>query len=91
MNYETRQMGYFLAGIGLGTVLGVLLAPGEETRDYLLDKVDEGRAYLAVRGRHIRQWTREIGDQGRELLARQKETLNSTLEIGKKVFQIEKA
>ena len=36
---------YFLAGISVGVIAALLLAPysGEETRQYLRERVDEGR------------------------------------------------
>jgi len=39
------KVSYFLVGLGVGALVGVLFAPksGEETRDYLNKKADEGR------------------------------------------------
>jgi gas vesicle protein len=41
----TDELFYFVAGISVGVVAALLLAPysGEETRQYLRDRVDEGR------------------------------------------------
>ena len=41
----TDELFYFLAGISLGVIAALLLAPysGEETRQYLRERVDEGR------------------------------------------------
>ena len=35
---------YFLLGLGVGSLIGILFAPksGEETREYLSQKVNEG-------------------------------------------------
>lgn len=39
------ELFYFLAGISVGVIATLLLAPysGEETRQYLRERVDEGR------------------------------------------------
>ena len=41
----TDELFYFLAGISVGVIAALLLAPysGEETRQYLRERVDEGR------------------------------------------------
>jgi len=38
---------YFMVGLGIGALVGLLFAPksGEETRDYLSQKADEGREF----------------------------------------------
>jgi YtxH-like protein len=38
---------YFLVGLGVGALVGILFAPksGEETRDFLAKKADEGKDY----------------------------------------------
>ena len=36
---------YFLVGLGVGALVGILFAPksGEDTREYIVKKADEGR------------------------------------------------
>jgi gas vesicle protein len=43
------KVSYFLAGLGIGALVGILFAPksGEETREYLTSKADEGRGNFA--------------------------------------------
>ena len=50
------KISYFLAGLGIGTLLGVLFAPksGEETRQFLSDKADEGKDYAQKKARELR-------------------------------------
>jgi gas vesicle protein len=42
---SNHEVFYFLAGISVGIIAALLVAPytGEETRQYLRDRVDEGR------------------------------------------------
>src|SRR2546429_4770229 len=55
---------YFLVGLGLGALVGVLFAPkaGDETRDYLSKKADEGKDYAQ---RKARSEERRVGKEGR--------------------------
>jgi hypothetical protein len=48
---------YFLVGMGIGALVGVLFAPksGEETRRFLSDKADEGRDYAQKKARELRE------------------------------------
>jgi len=41
----TNEVFYFLAGVSVGIIAALLIAPytGEETRQYIRDRVDEGR------------------------------------------------
>jgi gas vesicle protein len=42
---NTNEVFYFLAGVSVGIIAALLIAPysGEETRQYIRDRVDEGR------------------------------------------------
>ena len=39
------NLGFFLAGLGMGAILALLFAPrsGKETREYIAGKAEEGR------------------------------------------------
>ena len=41
------KVSFFLVGLGIGALVGILFAPksGEETREFLAQKADEGRDY----------------------------------------------
>lgn len=56
-NIWPKTISSFLVGVGVGGVLGLLLAPrsGEDTREYLLDNVKEGTDAAL---RKSQQWTR---------------------------------
>lgn len=68
------NMGYLAAGIGFGAVAGVLLAPksGKQTRRLIANKAEDGRDYVASRGREIRRQSEEAVDKGRDYVMRQK-------------------
>jgi len=78
-------VGCFLVGVGVGTVVALLLAPktGEKTRKLIVKKAEEGRDYVASKGRELREQAEELVDKGKELVSKQKERLAEVLESGK--------
>ena len=85
--------GWFLAGLGIGAVIALLFAPasGDEARDYLGRKADEGREYVTARGREVRRQAEELVEKAKELVTQQKEQLTAAIEAGKQAYQDEKA
>ena len=57
---------WFLAGLGLGALAGVLYAPrsGSETREALRARADEGREYVRNRAREAREQAQQWADRG---------------------------
>ncbi len=86
---EDSKLPYFFLGLGVGVTLGILFAPksGEETRDLLRSKADEGRDYLKRRGEDLRESATELVDRGRTAVARQKDRLSAAVEAGKQAYQ----
>lgn len=56
---DNRMVNWFMIGVGLGLVAGVLWAPrpGKETRDELLRSADDGLTYLREESDKIRKTT----------------------------------
>lgn len=83
---------YFLAGITIGAIAGLLLAPrsGGETRELLGRKADESRDFVAGKGRELRQQAEDLVDRAKDLVNQQKEQLSAALEAGKQAYQEEK-
>ncbi|HUK23932.1 MAG TPA: YtxH domain-containing protein [Terriglobales bacterium] len=80
---------WFLAGLGIGAVVGVLYAPrsGSETREVLLSKAEEGRDYVRTRARDVREQASGWVDRGRDVLNQQKDQLRSAYEAGRQAYQ----
>jgi len=80
---------WFLAGLGLGAVVGVLYAPrsGNETRDVLLSKADEGREYVKNQARVAREQASDWVGRGKDVLNKQKEQFRSAYEAGRQAYQ----
>ncbi len=79
----------FFLGLGIGVGVGLLFAPksGEETRDILLSKADEGKEYLKKQASGLRETAGEMVDKGRDVINRQKDTLNDAIEAGKQAYR----
>jgi len=80
---------YFLAGLGIGSLIGILFAPrsGEETRNLINTRVDEGRDYLTKRSTELREQADELIDRGRKAVARQRENVQSAVDAGKQAYR----
>ena len=94
---------YFVAGAGIGAAFALLFAPksGRETReliartandsrDFLANKVTEGRELVEEKGRKIGDDFSSFLDKSKEAVQRQKEQLTAAFEAGKAAYREEK-
>jgi len=86
------NLGFFLAGLGMGAVLALLFAPrsGKETREYIAGKAEEGRDYVKAKTEDLRRQAEGAEEKGKDLVTKQKELLSAALEAGKQAYQEEK-
>ncbi len=89
----SSKVAFFLAGMGIGAILALLFAPksGQETRDYIAGKAEEGRDYVTTKGRELRKQAEELVEKSKDVVTKQKEVLSAALEAGKQAYQDEKA
>jgi gas vesicle protein len=87
------KVSFFLVGLGIGALVGILFAPksGEETREYLAAKADEGREYAQRKARELRERAEDLVERGKGAASRQKETLSAAVDAGREAYQREKA
>ncbi len=80
---------WFMAGLGLGVIAGVLYAPrsGSETREALRSKAEQGRDFVRERARQAREQAGEWAERGREVFNQQKDQFRSAFEAGKQAYQ----
>ena len=73
------KVSFFLVGLGIGSLIGILFAPksGEETRDYLSTKADEGRDYAQKKARELRERAEDLLERSKEVMSRQKDAFSS--------------
>ena len=85
------KVSYFLVGMGIGALVGVLFAPksGEETRKFLTDKADEGRDYAQKKARELRERADDLIERGKESAGRHKESITAAVEGARDAYRRE--
>lgn len=79
---------WFLAGLGVGAVVGVLYAPrsGDETRDVIRSKAQEGAERARQQVRRAREQANDWMDRGRGVINQQRESLRTAYEAGRQAY-----
>ena len=92
-NNAGSKVSFFLVGLGIGALVGILFAPksGEETREFLAQKADEGREYAQRKARELRERAEDILERSKTVAVRQKETISAAVDAGRDAYQREKA
>jgi gas vesicle protein len=82
------KVSYFLVGLGVGALVGVLFAPksGEETRDYLSKRADEGKDYAQRKARELRERADELIERSKDVASRKKDSLSAAVEAGREAY-----
>jgi gas vesicle protein len=85
------RVSFFLVGLGIGALVGILFAPksGEETRDYLTSKADEGRDYAQKKARELRERAEDLLERSKEIMSRQKDAISTAVDAGKETYKRE--
>jgi gas vesicle protein len=80
-NDEFSSFPYLLIGIGIGMVAGLLLAPrsGEEIREDIRRRTNEGVDYLNQRADKLRAGAEKVVTKGKEWIGRQSESIQSAV------------
>jgi gas vesicle protein len=79
---------WFLAGLGVGAVVGILYAPnsGEETREVLRSKAQESTEKAKEQARRAKEQAGEWVDRGRDVLNQQKDQFRTAYEAGRQAY-----
>lgn len=85
---EEKQSGgfsWFLAGLGIGALIGVLYAPkaGKETREELMSSAREGTEYLKQRGREAADQVGDLVDRGKTQVSEYVDRSKEVMERGR--------
>jgi gas vesicle protein len=85
---DSNSFVWFLAGLGLGALAGVLYAPrsGSETREVLRQRAEDSRDYMRSRAREAREQAAQWADRGREVVNQQKEQFRAAYEAGRQAY-----
>jgi gas vesicle protein len=79
---------WFLAGIGVGAVVGVLYAPksGDEIRDVIRSKAGESSEKARQTAQRAREQASEWVDRGSDVINQQKERFRTAYEAGRQAY-----
>ena len=79
---------WFLAGLGVGAVVGVLYAPkaGDEMRETIRSKAQESADVARQQARRAREQASDWMDRGRDVVNQQKEQFRSAYEAGRQAY-----
>src|SRR5262245_44680915 len=91
MDSGTWSAGAFVAGVGLGALIGILFAPqsGRETREFISRKADEGMDYAQRRTQDARDRAQDLVDRGKQAISRQRESISQAVEAGREAYRSE--
>lgn len=80
---------WFLAGLGVGALVGVLYAPksGRETRQMIRDGLDEGRGYVTEQAQHYKQQATQWVDKGKDTIRHQKDQIGAAIDAGRQAYR----
>lgn len=86
---DDNKFSFFFLGLGLGVAVGLLFAPksGNETRELIRSKADEGKEYLKRRGEDLKGSANEAFERGRSAVSRQRDNLTAAVEAGKQAYR----
>jgi gas vesicle protein len=86
---DKNGLSSFLLGLGVGVGIGMLFAPksGQETRQIIKEKAEEGTEFIKQRGSELKDTASGWVDKGKEAVGRQKETLTDAVEAGKQAYR----
>ncbi len=86
---DKNGLSAFLLGLGVGVGVGMLFAPksGQETRELIKSKAEEGTEFLKQRGTEAKQSAAEWVDKGKDALNRQKNSISEAMEAGKQAYR----
>jgi gas vesicle protein len=78
----------FIVGMGVGAAVALLFAPrsGDETREILSDKVEEGRRYAKNRARELRDRANDMVEQGKKVVAREAKAVAAAAEAAQDTY-----
>jgi gas vesicle protein len=82
------KVSFFLVGVGIGSLLGVLFAPksGEETREFLGKRADDGREFAQKKAKELRDRADELIERGKDVASRKRDSLSAAVEAGREAF-----
>jgi len=84
---------YFLAGVGIGSVIGILFAPksGKGTREYLGKKINEGSEFARRQAQELGVRAEDMVEYTKETVLQTKNQMAAAIDVGLETYSREKA
>jgi gas vesicle protein len=82
---------YFLVGLGVGALVGILFAPksGEDTREFLAKKADEGRDFAQRKAKELRERADDLIERSKDAATRGKDSISAAVEGAREAYRRE--
>jgi gas vesicle protein len=82
---------YFLVGLGVGALVGILFAPksGEEKREFLSQKADEGRDFAQRKAKELRERADDLIERSKDAASRGKDSISAAVEGAREAYRRE--
>ncbi|HZV88616.1 MAG TPA: YtxH domain-containing protein [Candidatus Binatus sp.] len=82
---------YFLVGLGVGALVGILFAPksGEDTREFLSKKADEGRDFAQRKAKELRERADDLIERSKDAATRGKDSISAAVEGAREAYRRE--
>ena len=86
---DDNSFSSFLLGLGVGVAVGILFAPksGAETREFLLNKADEGKDYVKKHSQGVVEQAESYIDRGKKVVSKQKDQITAAVEAGRQAYR----
>ena len=87
-NHQRSRLTYLVVGLGIGALLGVLLAPqsGDDTREWFATKYKDGMDSVNAKVKQTRQQFAELIDRGQQQVGKAvdkgREALSKAMAVG---------
>jgi gas vesicle protein len=88
-----RTGNYFLVGLGIGSLVGVLFAPksGAETRSHIAKKTREGNEVARNKVREMRDRAEDTVEHGKKIIVQTEGRIAAAIEAGLEAYNREKS
>jgi gas vesicle protein len=88
-----RTGNYFLVGLGIGSLVGVLFAPksGADTRSYIAKKTREGDELARKKVREMRDRVEDSVERGKEIIDQTEGQIATAINVGIETYNREKS
>ena len=87
------KVSYFLVGLGIGSLLGILFAPksGKRTREYMAQKAKEASEHTQKKARKLTERAEDLVERAKEAVAQKKEQIAAGVDVGGESYQREQS